>query len=128
MSKILLVDDEPDIVYLIKKILEKNGHDVLVAYNGEGALEKSKQEKPNLIILDIMMAEPDGWEVSRTLKLGEETKDIPIVMLTVRTSNDSVEKSLMYAHADAHIGKPASGEEILGTINSILSTQRGVHN
>ena|SRR3990172_2703990 len=121
MVKILLVDDEPDIVYLLKRILQKEGHEVVEAYGGKEALSKTESEHPDIVLLDIMMADFNGWEVSRSLKSREETKNIPIVMLTVRTSEDSVKKSLEYAHADAHLGKPASGRDILGVIDSVLS-------
>jgi CheY-like chemotaxis protein len=85
------------------------------------ALKKIKVEKPNLVLLDIMMPDINGWDVSRTLKSREETKDIPIIMLTVRTSRDSVQKSFEYAMVDAHLGKPASGKEILRVIKSFLN-------
>ncbi len=120
MANILFIDDEPDIVYLIKKVLEKAGHTVDVAYNGEDGMKKAREEKPDLVLLDIMMPDVSGWDVSRTLKTSNDTQDIPIVMLTVRTSQDSVRKSIGYAFADAHIGKPASGKEIVETIAPLL--------
>jgi len=121
MAKILLVDDEPDIVYLVGKILRKAGHKVVEAYSGKEALEKAAAEKPDIVLLDIMMPDINGWEVSRILKTKAETKDIPIIMLTVRTSKDSERKSFEYAYADLHIGKPASGKEILKAINSVTA-------
>jgi CheY-like chemotaxis protein len=121
MAKIMLVDDEPDIVFLIKKILEKGGHEVVEAYNGEEALKRTKKENPDLILLDIMMPGISGWEVSRKIKTGRDTMNIPVVMLTVRTSEDSVEKSFEYSYVDAHLGKPTSGKKILETLNSILN-------
>jgi CheY-like chemotaxis protein len=93
MAKIMLVDDEPDIVFLIKRILEKGGHEVVEAYNGVEALKGTKEENPDLLLRDIMMPGINGWEVSRILKTKKDTRDIPIVMLTVRTSEDSVKKS-----------------------------------
>jgi CheY-like chemotaxis protein len=121
MAKILLVDDEPDIVYLVKRFLEKGGYDVVEAYGGEEALKKTRKERPDLVLLDIMMPGLDGWDVSRTLKTGEDTKNIPVVMLTVRGSGDSRLKSREYAFADAHLAKPSSGKDILRVINSVLN-------
>lgn len=120
MVKILLVDDEPDIVYLVKKILQKSGHHVIEAYSGEEALELANKSRPDLVLLDIMMPDLNGWEVSRSLKMNKDTKNLPIIMLTVRTSSDSVEKSFKYAKADAHVGKPASSKEIINTINTVI--------
>lgn len=124
MTKIMFVDDEPDVIYLVKKILEKEGYEVVEVYTGKECLERVEEEAPDLILLDIMMAGIDGWEVSRTLKSQEETKDIPIVMLTVRTSEDSEEKSFEYAHADAHLGKPINTVKMLNTIRWVLENKR----
>jgi len=124
MTKIMLVDDEPDVIYLVKKILEKKGYEVVEIYSGKECLERVEEEKPDLILLDIMMPGIDGWEVARTLKSKPETKGIPIVMLTVRVSEESVEKSFKYAHADAHIGKPINTEKMVNTIRWVLDHRR----
>jgi CheY-like chemotaxis protein len=124
MTRIMLVDDEPDIIYLVKKLLEKEGYDVTEVYTGKECLERVEDDHPDLILLDIMMPDIDGWEVSRTLKSKDETKDIPIVMLTIRTSEDSIEKSFEYSHADAHIGKPIITEEMFSTLKWVLENKR----
>ncbi|RMF91222.1 MAG: response regulator [Methanobacteriota archaeon] len=123
MTRIMFVDDEPDIMYLVKKILEKEGYQVDSVYTGQECIERAGKERPDLILLDIMMPDIDGWEVSRTLKSKEETRDIPIVMLTIRTSENSVEKSFDYAYADAHIGKPINTTEMLNTIRWVLENK-----
>jgi CheY-like chemotaxis protein len=120
-AKILLVDDEPDIVYLVRRFLEIGGYTVVEAYGGREALEKTEKENPDLVLMDVMMPDLDGWEVSRSLKSSEDTRHIPIVMLTVRTSHDSRQKSNEYAFADAHLGKPASGKNILSTVDTVLN-------
>lgn len=124
MARIVLVDDEPDVVFLVKKMLEKEGHEVTEFYNGKDALEQIEDISPELIILDIMMPGIDGWEVARTLKSRDSTKGIPIVILTVRVSEDSVEKSFEYAFADAHLGKPINTKKMLNTIDWILTNRR----
>jgi len=125
MTKIMIVDDEPDVLYLVEKILEKEGYEVDVAYSGKDCLDKVEDVMPDLIILDIMMPGIDGWETARTLKTKEKTKNIPIVMLTVRVSDDSVERSFEYANADGHLGKPISNEKMLNTIRWVLENKRG---
>lgn len=120
MTKILLVDDEPDIVFTSKIILEKEGHQVIVAKNGEECLEMLDDVKPNLILLDVMMPGMDGWETCRKIKKNKKTKDTPVVMFTVRASHDSVKKSKEYAHADFHINKPFKKDELLNVIRKFL--------
>ncbi len=120
MAKILFVDDEPDLIFLVTKMLKKEGYGVATAYSGEECLEILKKEKPDLILLDVMMQGIDGWEVCKKIKENKQTKNIPVVMLTVRTSDDSKRKSFDYAHCDAHIDKPFAREELIATIKKLL--------
>ncbi len=120
MAKILLVDDEPEIVRLTKIMLEKEGHEMLVATDSAECFEILKEEKPDLILMDIMLPDDDGWVTCKKIKEDEETKDIPVAMFTVRSSDDSVDKSFEYSHADAHINKPFDVEELLDTVNGLL--------
>ncbi len=119
MARILVVDDEPEIVFLAKMILEKEGHEVVVASDSTECFEKLKTEKPDLILLDIMLSGDDGWSTCRKIKEDEKTKDIPVAMFTVRTSEESVEKSYECG-ADAHINKPFDRTEMLDTIKQLL--------
>ncbi len=120
MPKILLVDDEPEIVYLVRLVLEREGHEVIGALDGRDCLKKLREDKPDLIILDIMMPGLDGWEICRKIKEAEGTRDIPVIMLTVRTSGDSIKKSYEYAGCDAHINKPFDRKQLLCTIDEPL--------
>jgi CheY-like chemotaxis protein len=119
MTKILVVDDEPEILLLVKLMLEKNGYEVIEARNGTECLEKLG-ERPDLVVLDVMMPGDDGWEVCRKIKSDEKTKDIPVILLTVRTSEKSRRKSMEYAGADAHINKPFEMAELLETVRRLL--------
>jgi len=120
MAKILLIDDEPDIVYLVKKVLEKGGHQVEEAYTGTEGLLKAESENPALIVLDILMPDISGWDVAKTLKSQDKTKNTPIVMLSVKNSHHSIQKSFK-AGAGAHLGKPAKSAEILSTVEKVLN-------
>jgi CheY-like chemotaxis protein len=82
-----------------------------------------EKENPDLILLDIMMPGIDGWEVAKTLKSRGSTKHIPIVMLTVRVSEESVVKTFEYSHADGHVGKPITTEKMLSTIKWVLDNK-----
>lgn len=119
MAKILVVDDEPPIVELVKFNLEKEGYEVVVAYDGMTAIDRTMEEKPNLIILDIMLPEVDGFEVCRSLSQNPQTKDIPIIMLTAR--GEEVDKILgLEFGADDYITKPFSPRELMARVKARL--------
>lgn len=120
MPKILLVDDEPEIILLTRAMLEKEGYTVMEAGNGAECMKRLKEERPDLILLDIMMPGDDGWEICRRIKEDKKTNGIPVVTFTVRTSKDSVQRSLEYAHADAQIDKPFDKEELLMVVSGLL--------
>ncbi len=121
MAKIMVVDDEPEMVFLIKKILEDGGHEVETANSGQEALDKLKAGvKPDLILLDVMMPGINGWEVSRRIKENEETKDIIVAMLTIKSEDEDKVTSLDEGLADWHISKPFRNEELLRTVNWLL--------
>ena len=85
MKKILIVDDEQDIVESLKFVLEVSGYVCYTAYNGEDGLRLAKENMPDLIILDVMMPKINGYKISRLLKYDSKYKDIPIIMVTARS-------------------------------------------
>ena len=121
MAKILIVDDEPEIIFLATKMLEKEGHRVIGAKSSDECFERLKEETPDLILMDVMMPNDDGWESCRKIKENEKTRDILVATFTVRTSDNSVDKSFEHAHADAHINKPFTKKELLDTIENLLN-------
>ena len=114
-ARILVVDDEVDIVELVKVRLEHVGYTVLTAYNGRDCFNKAKVEKPDLILLDIIMPEVDGRETLRRLKADPETQSIPVVMLTSMGDTDSIFKAGDLGSKD-YIVKPYEQEIHLSTI------------
>jgi len=121
-EKILIIDDEENLVDLISNILKHEGFVTVSAYNGKDGLEKAKQEKPHIIILDIMMPQMDGFEVLKRLKEYEETKDIPVIMLTAKTEDSAVIESWRKG-AEFYIPKPFEIEEVLHVIELILKNK-----
>ena len=119
MARLLIVDDEPMIGYLTKKILEKEGHEVDVAQNSTECFEILNWKKPNLILMDAMMPEDDGWEVCRNIKKDKKMRNIPVAMFTVRSSEESVKKSYECG-ADAHINKPFDVAGLTKEIENLL--------
>lgn len=120
MAKIMVVDDDPDMRLVLRRLLEREGYEALEAENGEECLREAENKKPDMILLDIMMPGLDGWEVCRMLKESPSTKSIRVSMLSVRKEEEDVEKSFEYAYADAHLGKPVKHEELISTIERLL--------
>ncbi len=118
-KKILVVDDEIDIVNLIQYNLEKEGYDTLPAYTGESAIELSERMLPSLIILDLMLPEMDGMEICRVLKRGEKTREIPIIMLTAKGGEVDIVSGLEVG-ADDYITKPFKMAELIARVKTVM--------
>ncbi|HLF20035.1 MAG TPA: response regulator transcription factor, partial [Bacteroidota bacterium] len=122
--KILVVDDEKDIVEMLKYNLEKSGYSVMIAHNGKEALEKA-QKHPDLILLDVMMPEMDGWEVCRQIKRDEKTSDIPVLFLTAK-GGETDEVVGLELGADDYVVKPIALAKLLARIRSVLRRKESV--
>jgi len=118
-KRILVVDDEADLVDMLKMRLEVNNYDVITAYDGQEALDKARKEKPDLIILDLMLPKIDGYKVCRMLKFDEKYKKIPIILFTAR-AQDSDQKMGKEVGADAYVTKPFEPKVLLGKIEELL--------
>ena len=110
-KKILIVDDELGIRELLSEFLKSRGYETLSAVDGLDGLEKASQFLPRLIFLDIMMPKMDGWKTLASLREKEETRDIPVVMLTARSDTEALLKS-EHAHAVDYFIKPINLEEL----------------
>jgi len=118
-KRILVVDDEVDLVETVRFSLELEGWDVLVAYNGEEGLNQARKENPDLILLDLMLPKLDGYKVCRLLKFDERFKHIPILMLTAKTQ----EKDKILGKetgADEYITKPFDMDEVMIKVKNYL--------
>ncbi len=118
-KKIVLAEDEPQIARLIEFKLKKEGYEVTWKENGEEALRAIKADKPDLILLDIMMPVMDGYEVLRRVKEDESLKDIPVIMLTARAQEKDVVKGIG-SGAEDYITKPFHPAELLARVKRIL--------
>jgi len=105
VKTILVVDDEPDVAQLLSLILKTDGYNVLVAVDGQEALERARKEAPDLILLDVMLPKLDGYRVARMLKFDENYKHIPIIMLTAKIQEKD-KKTGMEMGADDYLTKP----------------------
>jgi DNA-binding response OmpR family regulator len=118
-KRILVVDDENDLVETLSLRLEANGYEVLKAYDGQEGFEKAKKQKPDLIILDLMLPKIDGYKVCRMLKFDQKYRHIPVLLFTAR-AQDSDKKLGEEVGADAYITKPFEPPALLEKIKELL--------
>lgn len=121
-KKILLVDDEQDMVYAVKMQLEASGFKVLTAQDGQEGLDKARKENPDLIILDLMLPRIDGYKICRMLKFDEKYKNIPVIIYTAR-AQEADEKLGYEVGADAYLTKPFDPKKLLAKINELLNSR-----
>ena len=118
-KEILIVDDEPSIVIPIQFLMEQQGYSVLVAENGEDALDAIYKYKPDLILLDIMLPRIDGYEVCEIVRLNPDYRNIKIIFLTAKGREVEIAKGLALG-ADAYITKPFSNTELVAKVKELL--------
>jgi DNA-binding response OmpR family regulator len=119
-KRILIVDDEPDLLETIQINLELEGYECLVAYDGNRGFERARKEKPDLIILDVMLPGMNGYKVCRLLKFDEKYKRIPIIMLTAQAQEH--ERLLgEETGADYYMTKPFSADKLIAKVEELLN-------
>ena len=118
-KKILIVDDEPNIVIPLQFLMEQNGYSTLVAQSGEEALELISKEKPDLILLDIMLPGVDGFEVCEIVRLNPEWRNTRVIFLTAKGRDVDIAKGMVLG-ADEYITKPFSNQQIIDTVKRLL--------
>ena len=123
-KKILVVDDEPDVLEFLERVLERRGYRVVTAANGTEGLIRAQVERPDLILLDILMEKMDGWETLRLLKLDDESRDVPVVIVSALTEPKDKIRALQEGAVD-YITKPFEVEESLAKIAAILEERVG---
>lgn len=119
MSKrIMVVDDQPDTVDLVKLVLETEGFEVITAYSGEECLRKLGDTLPDAVLLDIMMPDMDGWEVFK--KIREKHEDLPVALLTVRNQDIDKMLGLHVLKADDYITKPFGRKDLVERVKKLV--------
>jgi CheY-like chemotaxis protein len=118
-QRILVVDDNPDSIAIMRTILETKGYQVLVAASGVEALQQVKDESPDLVLLDVMMPEMSGIEVLQQIKEDAQTGRLPVILVTAKTHDDDVLSGYQYG-ADYYITKPFTPKQLLYGIDLVL--------
>lgn len=119
MKTILIVDDETNIIRLVRGYLEKAGYTVLAAYNGETAMQSLRREKPDLLILDLGLPDRDGWDIIRLIRNDKKLASLPIIILTARVE-DSDKIIGLELWADDYITKPFNPREVVARVRALL--------
>lgn len=120
-KKILAVDDERHIVRLVQVNLQRAGYEVVTAFDGKEALEKIKSEKPDLVVLDVMMPYMDGFEVLQTLRKDPETRELPVIMLTAKAQDADVFRGWQ-SGVDCYLTKPFNPMELISFVRRIFKS------
>jgi two-component system, OmpR family, alkaline phosphatase synthesis response regulator PhoP len=118
--RILVIDDEPDVLLLCRVNLQFDGHEVLEASDGDAGFQKAVAERPDLIVLDVMMPRRDGFSVLQELREKEETKDIPVILLTARAQEDDQVRGWL-AGAAEYVTKPFSPSDLTDVVRGVLA-------
>jgi two-component system response regulator VicR len=117
---ILCIEDEPEMIDLIRLILSRRGFEVIGAAGGKEGLEKVRQQPPDLILLDLMMPDMDGWEVYQQIKADEKFRDIPVIVVTAKAQSIDKVLGLHIAKVDDYIAKPFSPQDLLNSVDKVF--------
>jgi two-component system response regulator VicR len=120
-KRVVCIEDEPEMIDLVRLILGRKGYDVIGANGGIEGLDAVRRERPDIILLDLMMPDMDGWEVYQQIKADPELKHIPVVVVTAKAQSIDKVLGLHIAKVDDYITKPFGPQELLESIEKILS-------
>jgi DNA-binding response OmpR family regulator len=121
VKHIVCIEDEPEMIELIRLILGRRGFDVHGASGGKEGLEMVREMLPDLVLLDLMMPEMDGWEVYQQMKADVSTRDIPVIVVTARAQNIDKVLGLHIAKVDDYIAKPFGPQELMDSVEKVFS-------
>jgi two-component system response regulator VicR len=123
-KRLAYIEDEAEMIDLVRLILGRRGYTVLGASGGREGLELIRKELPDLVLLDLMMPDMDGWEVYHQMKSEELTRDIPVIVITAKALNIDKVLGLRIAKVEDYIAKPFSPQELLQRVEQVLSKQK----
>jgi DNA-binding response OmpR family regulator len=125
-KRILCIEDEPEMIDLIRLILGRRGFDVSGATGGADGLKAVREQLPDLVLLDLMMPDMDGWEVYQQMKAEESTRHIPVIVVTAKAQSIDKVLALHIAKVDDYIAKPFSPQDLLTSVEKVLAQKKTV--
>ncbi|MCJ7513466.1 MAG: response regulator [Anaerolineales bacterium] len=120
-KRVVCIEDEPEMIDLVRLILGRKGYDVIGANGGIEGLDAVRRERPDIVLLDLMMPDMDGWEVYQQIKADPALKEIPVVVVTAKAQSIDKVLGLHIAKVDDYITKPFGPQELLESVEKILS-------
>lgn len=120
-KKLVYIEDEPGMIDLVELILNRRGFEVHGAHGGREGLDMVRRELPDLVLLDLMMPDLDGWDVYQQMKSDESTRDIPVIVVTAKAQNIDKVLGLHIAKVEDYISKPFSPQELLDSVEKVLA-------
>ncbi|MFN2198093.1 MAG: response regulator transcription factor [Anaerolineales bacterium] len=123
-KRLVYIEDEVEMIDLVRLILGRKGFDVIGANGGQEGLEAVRKEIPDLVLLDLMMPDLDGWEVFQQMKAEEATRHIPVIVVTAKAQTIDRVLGLHIAKVDDYISKPFSPQELITSVEKVLDRKR----
>jgi DNA-binding response OmpR family regulator len=120
---VVCIEDEPEMIDLVKLILGRKGFDLVGAVGGREGLETVRRIKPDLVLLDLMMPDMDGWEVYQQMKADDELKDTPVIVVTAKAQSIDKVLGLHIAKVDDYVTKPFGPQDLLQSVNKVLGLE-----
>ncbi len=120
-KRVIYIEDEQEMIDLVRLILSRKGYEVKGANGGREGLEMVGEELPDLVLLDLMMPDMDGWDVSQQLKADESTRGIPVIVITAKAQSIDKVLGLHIAKVEDYISKPFSPQELIDSVEKVLA-------
>ncbi len=124
LKRLVYVEDEQEMIDLVRLILTRRGYEVMGANGGREGLDVIRREKPDLVLLDLMMPDMDGWDVYQQIKADENTRDIPVIVVTAKAQSIDKVLGLHIAKVNDYISKPFSPQELIDSVEKVLAPGR----
>jgi DNA-binding response OmpR family regulator len=125
LKRLVYVEDEREMIDLVRLILGRRGFEVIGANGGRDGLETIRRELPDLVLLDLMMPDMDGWDVYQQMKAEDATRDIPVIVVTAKAQSIDKVLGLHIAKVDDYISKPFSPQELTESVEKVLARRAG---
>lgn len=121
--QVVYIEDESEMIDLVKLILERKGFEIIGANGGREGIEEVRQRLPDLVLLDLMMPDMDGWDVYQQMKADEQTRKIPVIVITAKAQSIDKVLGLHIAKVDDYISKPFTPQELLDSVQKVLGEE-----